>query len=216
MKRLILSALLSAGAPAVRAADAADALAAGLSVELSGAGIKTIEMMPLVDARGKVGPEGRMFSGRLLSRVVALKTLTVLLGALPDPATEPYAATLDELDAKALRRRLGPEKRLAADAVILGSYAVVRGRLKVNLQAVSPATGKVLWASDADLKNEWEQPFELWSPPSSPLRVPDARPSDLAEASPLGAAAVSVSTAARVPPAVDPLTELLPGAQVAH
>lgn len=203
------------------ASDPYEALAAGLDDAVVPTGAKTVEMMPLVDARGKVTPEGRMLSTRLLSRFLARKKLSFVLGSLPDPIVEPYAAALDDLDARALRRRLGPAEPPAAQIVVLGSYVVVRDRIKLNLQAVAVASGKVLYAGELDVRNEWESVSEFWqSAPTAPLRMPQSGSADLMDAPHAGHAALAAATApvalatgtVRASASFDPLAELLPAA----
>lgn len=187
------------------AADPYDSLASALTTDVLRSGTTSVEIMPFVDTRGRLLPLGRMLSGRLLSRIAAQKRLQVVIGAMPDTIIEPYTAALGDLEARALRARLAPRTWVAGSVVVLGAYSVVRDRIKLNVQAIEVSTGKVLYAGDADTRNEWDAAADFLSPPApTPLRIDPMPTSALAKA---GVFFIGASTNSPIPP--NPLDDLL-------
>ena len=150
------------GASRAPAQDPYETLAAQLTEAVQHTGAKSSQFLPLVSAAGKITPEGRMLSAKLLKYLVQQKRTVFVLGTLPESVVEPYTALLDEFDGQQFRQRLAPERAVPAEVVVLGSYMIVRDRIKTNLQAVEVASGKIIFASETDFRNEWEAMTELW------------------------------------------------------
>lgn len=163
MRRLLVVAVLLGLACDAQAfgRDPYAALAQQVTAAAVAAGARRAQFLPLVRADGAITAEGRMLSGRLLARLLGQKQLDVVLGPLPGSILEPYEALLSVADGREFNRRMSPLVPQPSDVAILGTYLPVGGRLKAELQVVAPATGRVLYAADADLPDEWRSLADL-------------------------------------------------------
>ncbi len=133
------------------------------------AGARSAQFLPLVGADGSISAEGRMLSARLLARLLAQKKLDIVLGPLPGSVLEPYQALLSAADGREFNRRLALSRPETTEVAIMGTYLPVQGRLKANIQLVDTVNGRILFAADADLPDDWKGLAELW--PAEPRRA---------------------------------------------
>lgn len=204
MRRLLIAAALLALAMDARAfgRDPYTALARDLSQAAVQAQARSAQFLPLVSADGAISAEGRMLSARLLARLLSQKKLDIVLGPLPGSVLEPYQALLTAADGREFNRRLAPSRPEKADVAILGTYLAARGRLEANVQMIETATGRVLFAADADLPDEWAGVADLW--PAAPRRAAASLLPDLRATPEVASAIVDQGDTLRDAPATVP------------
>ena len=152
---LLLTGILVSHTIVHAATDPYEAMAVELTSAATQSGARSAQFLPLVSAEGGITPEGRMLSGKVLAYLVAQMKMSIVLGSMPESVLEPYLETFDARDGRELRRRLKPGELPRSDVVIMGSYMVVRDKIKVNLQTIEVASGRILAATSTDVHNDW-------------------------------------------------------------
>jgi TonB family protein len=100
---------------------------------------RKVIVVDLLDANGRPQPEGRFLAGKLTA--VLVKDYP-MLEAIQSPHSEPIVSDIvfDEKGSKELRKWA---KKLDAEAMIAGTFATDRDRIRISLTAMNVSNGRV-------------------------------------------------------------------------
>lgn len=149
MVRLAAALLAVSLAPgAACAGDGFADIAKGIGRAAERAGVKKVQILPLVSVDGEATAEGRMVASRIMAELIDQGKVLIVDGDLPSSIPDPYRVAMG-LKAK---KNVRPE----ADAVVMGTHMTGARKIHVDIQLLRVRDRVVLFSANRGVKNEWE------------------------------------------------------------
>lgn len=149
MARLAAALLAVSLAPgAACAGDGFSDIARGIGKAAERAGVRKVQILPLVAVEGQATPEGRMIASRVMAELIDQGKVLIVEGDLPGTIPDPYRVAMGLKPKKHVR----PE----ADAVVMGTHMTGGRTIHVDIQLLRVRDRVVLFSVNRSVKNEWE------------------------------------------------------------